>query len=176
MYFPIAEAGRPHICMGEQLIHCLSLSKSGLMFVCMLRRVPPSRSLCDPRWGDKGGGGVPQTQTTLSSVTATSPARDRRPLTIIWLTVGVLTDDVVPLLQRLLQGCLEFPWQQRGLVIHLWTSREARINIDKQQLFREEVSKTNNREPRGLRLRPDEDKNGLFPQIRFNVIKYKQNS
>lgn len=61
MYFPIAEVGRPRICMGEQLIHCHSLSKSGLMFVCALRRFSPSRRLCDSLRDDKEGGGVPET-------------------------------------------------------------------------------------------------------------------
>lgn len=50
--------------------------------------------------------------------------------------------------------------------------------MDKQQLFREEISQTNSREHRVLqaRLKPDEGKNTFFPQIRLGVIKYKQGS
>lgn len=42
-----------------------------------------------------------------------------RSFTFIRLAVGVLINDVGPLLQRLLQGRLEFPRQQRGLIVHL---------------------------------------------------------
>lgn len=49
-----------------------------------------------------------------------------RSFTFIRLAVGVLINDVVPLLQRLLQGRLELPRQQRGLVVHLQRKKNRR--------------------------------------------------
>lgn len=56
-----------------------------------------------------------------------------RLFTFVWLAVRVLSDDVIPLLQRLLESCLKFPRQQRCLVIHLQTVESAAVTTDEQQ-------------------------------------------